>query len=323
LVVIAIIGVLIGLLLPAIQAARAAARRTQCANNLKQLGLALHNYENVNQKFPYAQSQFRKQTNLSGIPAVQGHTAFSHLLPFVEQDAVHRQIRFDSSSMDYPNDPSATSWASGNPASTAKISLFVCPSAPAREYPIKQAAAFPGAYSDTSGRTLGLTDYAATTGYSLPSSPGATSLVDDADMNTGLLIRGYVEGPDRRVGVAGVTDGLSNTLAVCELAGSPLFFKGRALQPSPTQRGSWFLNGAFYLAGSSADGSLSGYWSYPWQCVVNCNNYGDQPYGFHPGGVLAVRGDGSVTMLRDGVAASTLIAMITRAGGEVLPGDSW
>ena len=174
----------------------------------------------------------------------------------------------------------------------------------------------------TSSATLGLTDYSAVTGYWDPSIPpgGNTYPVDIPVMNTGLLILGYVDQPDRRTSPVGATDGLSNTIALCELAGRPLSFQGRRLQSGSSRSGSWFLDGSFSLFGSNPDGS----WVYPsGPCVVNGNNSGNQPYGFHPGGVLVVRGDGSVTMLRDGTTAAVVTAMITRAGGEILPGDSW
>jgi prepilin-type N-terminal cleavage/methylation domain-containing protein len=86
LVVIAIIGILIALLLPAVQAAREAARRSQCTNNLKQMGLALHNYADTMKKFP------------SGNISLPGHgpTAFVLMLPYMEQNALHAQLKFNS-----------------------------------------------------------------------------------------------------------------------------------------------------------------------------------------------------------------------------------
>ena len=89
LVVIAIIGILVGLLLPAVQAAREAARRMQCSNNLKQLGLSMHNYESTYQKFPMANVvNFRTATDLRG----DGWTWHARILPFVEQTALYNQV---------------------------------------------------------------------------------------------------------------------------------------------------------------------------------------------------------------------------------------
>jgi prepilin-type N-terminal cleavage/methylation domain-containing protein len=110
LVVIAIIAVLIGLLLPAVQKVREAAARTSCTNNLKQLGLAMHNYENVNGVFPQGRNQFPK---LVSAPA--------RLLAYVEQAQIQQQI-----------DPDGT-LAAGGPNDTAaknRVTLFVCPSDP-------------------------------------------------------------------------------------------------------------------------------------------------------------------------------------------------
>src|SRR5262245_45427892 len=90
LVVIAIIGVLVALLLPAVQAAREAARRTQCTNNIRQLTLAVHNFHDVNLVFPAAQDQW---VNSKG--ATIGCSWHTRILPFIEQQAVYQQYNFD------------------------------------------------------------------------------------------------------------------------------------------------------------------------------------------------------------------------------------
>src|SRR5262245_5666699 len=111
LVVIAIIAILIGLLLPAVQKIREAANRLKCQNNLKQIGLALHNYEGNYQSFPQARNPF---------PLV--HSAISRLLPFVEQDNLQRLV-------DYTTPPTSPT---NLQASQTRVSIFVCPSDPAK-----------------------------------------------------------------------------------------------------------------------------------------------------------------------------------------------
>src|SRR5687768_7738930 len=110
LVVIAIIAILIGLLLPAVQKVREAANRMKCANNLKQLGLAMHNYEGAMGSFPQARNPW---------PLV--HSGISRLLPYVEQDNLQRLV-------DYTTPPTS---AANTTASQTKVGLFVCPSDPA------------------------------------------------------------------------------------------------------------------------------------------------------------------------------------------------
>src|SRR3954449_2654698 len=119
LVVIAIIGVLIALLLPAVQAAREAARRIQCTNNLKQVGLALHNYESTNGVSPPG----RINTYVAG----NGHCwgAYSQMLPYVEQQAVFDAMNF---SMNPDPDYTSTSAVVNRTASVTTLAMFLCPS---------------------------------------------------------------------------------------------------------------------------------------------------------------------------------------------------
>src|SRR5262245_31722322 len=95
LVVIAIIGVLVALLLPAVQAAREAARRIQCTNNLKQIGIAIHSYEGARGSFPTGAINFVYNRPNCSQRELRNHTMFSFLLPFLEQQPLHDAINFE------------------------------------------------------------------------------------------------------------------------------------------------------------------------------------------------------------------------------------
>jgi len=117
LVVIAIIGILVGLLLPAVQAAREAARRMQCSNNLKQLGLAFHNFESARRQLP---TSLRPPSNVAGSTEQSRVSVLTDLLPFLEQSAIFEKYN------------KSINWNSGTniPLSQTRISAFSCPSNP-------------------------------------------------------------------------------------------------------------------------------------------------------------------------------------------------
>ena len=129
LVVIAIIAILIGLLLPAVQKVREAAARMSCSNNLKQIGLALHNHHDANGYLPPWGYDFDPTfvfTPANPYGSRQGHTAMSMILPYIEQDNVARISRYDHSVIDPINMPPPYGT---NPAGTAQPKIYVCPSA--------------------------------------------------------------------------------------------------------------------------------------------------------------------------------------------------
>src|SRR5436190_10945918 len=122
LVVIAIIAVLIGLLLPAVQKAREAASRIKCANNLIQLGLAAHNYHDVNEHFPPGVGYYPPASGAFG-------TYFFHLLPYLEQDNLYRAA-LGSVPFPQPVGPTAVCYPGNNGVYSRRVDVFLCPSEP-------------------------------------------------------------------------------------------------------------------------------------------------------------------------------------------------
>jgi prepilin-type N-terminal cleavage/methylation domain-containing protein len=302
LVVIAIIAVLIGLLVPAVQKVRDAAARIQCANNLKQLGLALHNYHDNFQAFPTSV----RPAGVTPLPRVSWTIP---TLPYIEQDNVQRRY-----------DP-ASNWDSSTnlPLTSQPIKIFQCPAAP-------NAARLDGDPQTNTWNTVAVTDYAAATGV----AAYATTVNTSGAVQPGIMQK------NTSVRIADVTDGLSNTLLVVESAGRPqIYRRGAAYGSAPAQKvngGGWARPASdLTFQTSTPDGS-----SYPGRCAVNCTNGFDyptyntapfgtegtsEPYSFHSGVVNALLGDGSVRTISAGISVTTFAALVTRNGGEVIGSD--
>jgi prepilin-type N-terminal cleavage/methylation domain-containing protein/prepilin-type processing-associated H-X9-DG protein len=289
LVVIAIIGVLIALLLPAVQKVREAASRMACSNNLKQLALACHNFENARGGFPPI---YLAGNQPGWVTAV---------LPYIEQDNLARL---------WPSglDPNGTDWQSPEfkDVVSTPIKVQICPSSPVGGSVLGPADGFTF--------TAATADYAATasftaTLYAELYPPGIADTT--APMQVGMLGR-----------IAGVTDGTSNTILLVEMSGRPWWYlpnKQRSTSTVNNPRtygfGFWAHNNAHNISTFLADGSDIGT-----ACAVNCSNqFG--VYSFHPSGANVAFADGSVRMLSSSISPATLAALITRAGGEVIHGE--
>ena len=301
LVVIAIIAILIGLLLPAVQKVREAAARMSCQNNLKQLGLGLHNFESANGEFPVNLGTVRN-------PGPR-HPWTVRLLPYIEQDNLFRQIRLDVPWFDPLN----------RDAIKTPIKIYQCPSATSRE------PAFTEVLVPTVGGTMtriegGRWDYGPFSGIN-----GAfLGLPSTAD------VRAVFDGGGNKW--SNITDGLSNTAMVSESANRQQLWKRRTQimttvaennpcgggGPGCVNGGIWAdWNKNMRIDGATYDGNASSGGA----CAINCTNQWEI-YSMHTGGANCLFADGSVRFLKESLTYPVLATMITRAGGEVVDGGN-
>jgi prepilin-type N-terminal cleavage/methylation domain-containing protein len=318
LVVIAIIGVLVALLLPAIQAAREAARRSQCINNLKQVGLTVQNYHDARKKVPVS----ARPVGLTNAPRI---AAFTHLLPYFEQANLRQQFDITKNWGDIAN----------RTVVNTHIPTLQCPSdpeSPTRLDGLPESATWeptissPTAYSPTVWVDKRLADQ---------------NFVDKTMVDgNGLALDqpGIMEYNNPNVSFKYVTDGLSNTILMAESAGRPhRYFKGTGngdLTTSRVNSGGWCRPASDILVqgwnvgtdqpiGTSAINATNGedivLAGYP-HPVLSTFGTG-QPYAFHSGVNNHVFGDGSVRSISEDIDIREYARLVTRDGGEVLTGQ--
>jgi prepilin-type N-terminal cleavage/methylation domain-containing protein len=319
LVVIAIIGVLVALLLPAVQAAREAARRAECTNKMKQLGLAVQNYADAKKTLPVSARQVGATTG----PRI---AALTRLLPYLEQPAMLQ--RFDLTQ----------NWSAAVnlPIVSTPLSVLSCGSDP-EAFDRLDGVPENSPWAPTVSAN---TDYSATVWVDRRLGPeGGLTLIDA----TGTVTNegnypGMLEYNNTAVKFKDVVDGLSNTIMWAESAGRPFIYR-RNIQltgdlTTARVNGSGWARPASELTidGATADGK-----THLGTCAVNCTNgfdgavefpyntgyyitYGtSEVYSFHPGIANHTFGDGSVRAIAESVDIRDYAKLVTRAGEEVNP----
>ncbi|WP_165227611.1 DUF1559 domain-containing protein [Aquisphaera insulae] len=330
LVVIAIIAVLIALLLPAVQSAREAARRAQCINNLKQLGLAMHNYHSAIGTFPLMNSIAYSDVNVTTEWGTWSAQAF--LLPYMEQTPIYNTINYSWTSWyglnyQYPNPINSTAW-------NTKVNSFLCPS----DYMAgsNNINSYLGCYGTTTdcwnSDSMGV--FAHKNAYSLAAiQDGSSNTMAFSESlvgaNSGTIK--YRSGPALNISPTRYLDATQDANSISVITGymqqcqqafatNQYISNNKGYRWAPGSPGLTFFNSL--IPPNSKQYQYTG-------CRLDCQGCGMDFGDFlnvssnHPGGVNALMADGSVKFIKDSIQQTTWWALGTKDKGEVLSADSY
>jgi len=350
LVVIAIIGILVGLLLPAVQAAREAARRMQCGNNIRQIGIALHNFESARRRLPPSSVNLSGTGTATGIIQSElvefrkvgtngtqnGHYAnqcfLTSVLPQLEQSNVLAAGTGYDVKLDW-FDPL------NRIASSSVIPTFTCPSSPAPQRffdTVNLGSADRSRFAAGGDWRPALTDYMSVNRANWNASGAVWNLITASNPgypgNEG--VRG-VMATNQFTRFASITDGLSNTIMISEAAARPAQYAMSRLvnafagAPNPYMNGPWAHSGNDIAVDGSKVTTVNGFQvasnftsvaQAGTNCSLNCTNQGEI-FSFHTGGAQTVLGDASTHFISANIDLRVLMMLCARGDGGVVSID--
>jgi len=348
LVVIAIIAVVVSLLLPAVQQARESARRSSCKNNIKQLGLALHNYESAFKVFPMTNAQNYQ-------PNVQGFSAQARLLPYMEQTNLQNLLDFTQPAFTGPYNALVPNPQFVNAFAT-KIPVFLCPSDPAEPVNTETGTGFSYAgnnymISYGSGTGLNYDERWPTDGIVYENSNVGFNKITDGASNT-VFMSETVRSTGADITLAAGTTppypyqytlngstGLNSTLQATQgipVTGSPWTAGPNGMNFNPNLATVWPQLTGWRGAGSTALRGRGDCWANAGACSSMTNGYITPnstipdivthftgffgPRSWHTGGANVLLGDGSVRFLGNSIDTRTQHSLHSRNGSDI-PGD--
>jgi len=297
LVVVTIIGILIALLLPAVQGARESGRKTVCQNNLRQIGVALGSYQSKLGVYPPSSTNRPKR-----------HSWVPFILPYIEQEALFEKYRFDRN------------WNHNANRNVVKVRLevLICPSAPGGKDRMDKV----------SGRKVAISDYSPPSGIS-------GGIINAGFVDPRPSTRGVMRG-NSALPMAKIRDGAANTLVVAEDAGRPQHWTRQGRGPANTtvssQCGNLDVRNGRVRGGGWADSMIAiplhglmqegGEIRCPRPCAINCTN-NNEVYSFHRVGANILFVDGNVRLINQNIDVNTYASMITIEGKEVIPATAF
>jgi prepilin-type N-terminal cleavage/methylation domain-containing protein/prepilin-type processing-associated H-X9-DG protein len=293
LVVIGIIGILVALLVPAVQMARESSRRTACQNNLKQIGLGVLHFESVQHKYPPGKKW-------SGPPSDPGSFAMawsSFMLEHIEQRAIHNQIDFKVSFTSPTN----------LPTTTQTIAVYLCPTT-SRIEPHRNTDGHLTNLGGTPGEGLGCIDYMGISGPNKDFRNPVTRQLYGRQRGVLIGTKGLPLADERveppPVTVDTITDGLTHTICIAECTGRGVSMKNGAIH---ALHGAWASGNNV----SHIDGSVNEKPPKVW--------YTEQIHSDHPRGAQVLMCDGSVHFVNENASKSVIRSMASRNGQEIIP----
>jgi prepilin-type N-terminal cleavage/methylation domain-containing protein len=311
LVVIAIIGILVALLLPAIQSAREAARRSQCQNHMKQLTLACVNFETAKKTLPPSKVDVQVVAP-SGIGVIEvQHSTIQYVLSYLEESSIADKWTFKQT---WNYDDPTPGVIDNKALSETPIAVARCPSAPADRATVVAGVSF---------ENKGACDYRicdqisiANSSYWLPAMIAAGTVKARPNKKgtyDSLLFNKAVDPPAK---LKSCTDGLSQTFMWFETGAAPVYYKrGMVDQGTPPEKpggDSWANFDNFYVQGNSANYLTTWGTGY-----MNLHN-NHEIYSFHTGGAYFGMGDGAVRWINDSMDPDVFVSFFTRDGSDVI-----